>query len=242
MGVEKAQRQFWGRFWQKGQAWGEWDEVSQAQYDALKALFPEPASLRVLEAGSGTGRVSLRLAKEGAQVTLLDLSEEALHLSRRLMTAWGVSAATVVGSLFALPFKDSQFTLVWNGGVLEHYDEAEQRQMLSEMVRVSAQWVVVMVPNRQALFYRWAKKYLEWRGKWAFGRECPLDTLAPLVPPNALLVREFEVGREITLRWLRSFDFLPRPLRRPETVPSLYHWLLQRARGYLLVALLQKRP
>ncbi|MFA0778100.1 MAG: hypothetical protein PVTTEEND_001814 [Candidatus Fervidibacter sp.] len=240
MDAEKAQR-FWKRFWQKEQGWGEWDEVSQVQYDALKTLFPKPHSLRVLEAGSGTGRVSLRLAKEGAQVTLLDLSEEALHLSRRLMTAWGVSATTIVGSLFALPFKDNQFTLVWNGGVLEHYDEAEQRQMLSEMVRVSSQWIVVMVPNRRALFYRWAKRYLEWRGKWSFGKECPLETLTHLVPENALLVREFEVGHEITLRWLRSFHFLPRPLRRPETVPSFYRWLLQRVHGYLLVALLQKR-
>jgi 2-polyprenyl-3-methyl-5-hydroxy-6-metoxy-1,4-benzoquinol methylase len=242
MSTEKTQRQFWENFWQRGQAWAEWDEVSHVQYDALKTLFPEPDSLQVLEAGSGMGRVSLRLAKEGAQVTLLDLSEEALHLSRRLMTAWGVSAATVVGSLFALPFKDDQFTLVWNGGILEHYGEAEQRQMLSEMVRVSAQWVIVMVPNRKALFYRLAKGYLELRGKWVFGREHPLDTLAPLVPKNALLVREFEVGREITLRWLRFFDFLPRPLRRPETMPSLYHWLLQRVRGYLLVTLLQKCP
>jgi hypothetical protein len=65
MGVEKAQRQFWGRFWQKGQAWGEWDEVSQAQYDALKALFPEPASLRVLEAGSGTGRARCAWRRKG---------------------------------------------------------------------------------------------------------------------------------------------------------------------------------
>jgi len=77
MSTEKTQRQFWENFWQRRQAWAKWDEVSQAQYDALKALFPEPASLRVLEADSGTGRVSLRLAKEGAQVTLLDLSEEA---------------------------------------------------------------------------------------------------------------------------------------------------------------------
>ena len=241
MGMEKTQRQFWENFWQRRQEWGEWDEVSQLQYDALKILFPELASFQVLEAGSGTGRVSLRLAKEGAKVTLLDFSEEALRLSRQLMGAWGISAATVVGSLSALPFRDDQFTLVWNGGVLEHYSEAEQRRMLSEMVRVSAQWVVVMVPYRKALFYRWAKGYLELRGKWVFGEECPLETLAPLVPADAVLVREFDIGRETTLRWLRSFDFLPRPLRRPETVPSFYRWLLQRVRGYLLVALLQKR-
>ena len=241
MGMEKTQRQFWENFWQRRQEWGEWDEVSQLQYDALKILFPELASFQVLEAGSGTGRVSLRLAKEGAKVTLLDFSEEALRLSRQLMGAWGISAATVVGSLSALPFRDDQFTLVWNGGVLEHYSEAEQRRMLSEMVRVSAQWVVVMVPYRKALFYRWAKGYLELRGKWVFGEECPLETLAPLVPANAVLVREFDIGRETTLRWLRSFDFLPRPLRRPETVPSFYRWLLRRVRGYLLVALLQKR-
>jgi len=41
MGMEKTQRQFWENFWQRRQEWGEWDEVSQLQYDALKILFPQ---------------------------------------------------------------------------------------------------------------------------------------------------------------------------------------------------------
>lgn len=237
---EAEQKRVWRQFWRQGKTWDEWDALCQVQMEALQRVVTDFTGLKILEAGSGTGRVSRKLAEQGARVVLLDFVLDALYRSKAEKPQ--VVATSVCGSIFALPFADGSFDIVWNGGVLEHYDEGEQQAALREMVRVCRRggMVITMNPYRKALFYRIAKRYLMLRKKWRYGKEEPLLTVTPLVPPEAQLIAEFDVGREIHLRWLGSLDFLPRPFRRPETNPTIYRWLHARVCGYLLVSVLRK--
>src|SRR6185503_19336819 len=64
----------------------------------------------VLELGCGTGRVTLPLARAGANVIGVDLSAPMLNRVRR--TRLGRRARLVRGDIRALPFPSNQFSLV----------------------------------------------------------------------------------------------------------------------------------
>ncbi len=73
------------------------DPVEAAAWRAaLLRLLPPPGA-RVLDAGAGTGAISLLLAELGYQVTALDLSEQMLDRARRKAESRGVELAFVIG-------------------------------------------------------------------------------------------------------------------------------------------------
>lgn len=94
----------------------------------------EVGGLRTLDLGCGTGRHTLWLAAEGADVTAVDFSDGMLAEARKKPGADGVRF--VQHNLHEpLPFADGAFDLVVNGLVLEHLDDltaffAEVRRVL----------------------------------------------------------------------------------------------------------------
>jgi S-adenosylmethionine-dependent methyltransferase len=57
---------------------------SDLAWENLEGFLPDPAGeRRVLDLGGGTGAISVRLAKKGFQVVLLDSSEEMLGIARK---------------------------------------------------------------------------------------------------------------------------------------------------------------
>ena len=75
-------------------------------------VLPELKGRDVLEAGCGTAYVSARLARRGARVTGIDVSEEQLATARRFQQEFGLEFPLVHGSAEALPFADESFDLV----------------------------------------------------------------------------------------------------------------------------------
>ncbi len=111
----------------------------------LSAKLPElPPAARVLDAGCGTGLLTLallRVLKRDASITAFDLSHTSLQTARR-----AVSEAAGGGALsrrvcfaradaLALPFPDGAFQLVATSGVLEYLP---LREGLKELARVVA--------------------------------------------------------------------------------------------------------
>jgi SAM-dependent methyltransferase len=62
-----------------------------------------------LELGCGTGYVSAWMARRGARVTGIDLSEQQLQTARRLQREHGLSFELLQGNCEALPFADASF-------------------------------------------------------------------------------------------------------------------------------------
>ena len=207
------------------------------------------AGSRVLEAGCGSGGVTLELAKRGADATLLDISETAIHVSAQRFARADVPGAFVQGDLFAMPFRDASFDCVWNAGVIEHFLLDQQRVALSEMVRVCKPGgrIVVLVPWRGASLYRLGKVVGERKGEWAPGYEVPLDTLMPLWPTRGVSI-QFERRHGMLLQMYFLRHLLPgRPkLFRyawravSEATNSLF-WPLNRFPGFYLAAVAVKR-
>src|SRR5438105_4283203 len=105
--------QEWKHYWQTHTDIPAWDYMSEIVFETLRSRCGSFSGKRVLEAGCGTGRISLEIARAGGQVTCIDTSPEAIALTRASFTAANVPVETTVASLFALPFRTGEFDVVW---------------------------------------------------------------------------------------------------------------------------------
>ncbi len=210
----------------------------------LTRILGELRGKSVLDAGAGTGLNSLALASRGADVTLLDVAPQALAIARSYFEEQGLSARYVEGSIFALPFPDEAFDIVWNTGVIEHFEPAERRRAVHEMLRVMKRdgTMITINPNARARIYRFAKEWAERHGRWDVGFELPIDTLASDID-EAHSLEETDEGWLMELHFLKLF--LPRALRVPyaaahELVQNALPFL-NRLPGYLKVSVIRRR-
>jgi ubiquinone/menaquinone biosynthesis C-methylase UbiE len=104
--------------------------------------LPLTAGARVLDAGCGTGLLTLallRVLKRPAAVTSIDLSRRSLQTARRAVEKQRPSVRHTVtfaqANALALPFADDTFDLVMTSGVLEYLP---LREGLGELARVLA--------------------------------------------------------------------------------------------------------
>lgn len=142
-----------------------YDEIARA----MSVLVP--AGARVLEAACGSGRHSVELARHvDCRLHLLDFSPAAIACARRVFALRGVDATFTVGDAFA-PAADNGFDLVFNSGVLEHYEQARQVDFLRAMAARSSRYVLVLVPNRLCHWYWIWRTQNAAAGRWPFGLE-----------------------------------------------------------------------
>ena len=124
-----------------GQEWERMDRHRTEHTVTLRALarYLPPPPAAVLDCGGGPGRYAIELAKQGYQVTLFDLSGEALRLARQKADEAGV---TLTGyeqgtALDLSRFAGNTFDAVLLMGPLYHLLEADdRRQAMSEAHRV----------------------------------------------------------------------------------------------------------
>ena len=79
----------------------------------IKAILPDKRE-KVLDAGGGTGRITLLLAKLGYQVTLIDLSPGMLTIAREKLRKEGLEHKVEIkeADISSMPFSDETFGLV----------------------------------------------------------------------------------------------------------------------------------
>lgn len=104
-----------------------------------------PIGSKVLEVGAGTGRYSIDLAKEGYDVTALELVAHNLEVLRR--NAAGLQNMTSCqGDATDLSvFADNSFDAVFVLGPMYHlYERADQHKALDEAIRVTKPGGIIM--------------------------------------------------------------------------------------------------
>ncbi|MEU8110210.1 class I SAM-dependent methyltransferase [Nonomuraea muscovyensis] len=86
---------------------------------------------RVLDVGTGTGALAVRLARAGAEVTGVDLAPALVDTARRLAGEEGLAVGYEVGDAEALPFGDASFDVVTSsvGSIFAPDHEAVAREL-----------------------------------------------------------------------------------------------------------------
>ncbi len=116
------------------------EEIEQDRYEVQPEIFSFAEFTRwhgkkVLEVGVGAGTDFLQWVRAGAEVTGLDLTEQACeHVKHRLSLYEMKAKEIVVGDSENLPFNDGTFDLVWSWGVIHHTPNTEKA--MREIVRV----------------------------------------------------------------------------------------------------------
>jgi SAM-dependent methyltransferase len=126
--------------------WAAGDYATLSEYisdvgELVVARTGVEAGMRVLDVACGTGNAALPAAREGAQVTGLDLVPELLDGGRRKATAAGVEIDWVEGDAEELPFEDGAFDRVFS--TFGHMFAPRHRQTADEMARVCRQGGVI---------------------------------------------------------------------------------------------------
>ena len=85
--------------------WGCW----AAPESEMRMLPEDMTGLHAVELGCGTGYVSAWMARRGARVVGLDVSEKQLETARRLQREHGLDFELVHGNAEALPFENERF-------------------------------------------------------------------------------------------------------------------------------------
>jgi 2-polyprenyl-3-methyl-5-hydroxy-6-metoxy-1,4-benzoquinol methylase len=121
----------------------------------------------ILDAGCGTGVLTLRLAQY-AEVKAVDLSEKALAATRERMkkTATVHPVTCEAQDLTSLTFGDGSFPVVFCWGVLMHVPQVEAA--LHELMRVTAPggYLILGENHRRS----WQSRLMRLRGKGTFSR------------------------------------------------------------------------
>lgn len=171
-----------------------WNYLSQTIYEILKGELGTFSGKKIAEIGSGSGRISARLASEGAEVTAFDISSEALKISKQMFTRMALKGTHIKGSMFEIGIRPERYDVVWNAGVLEHFSKTEQACALKEMARICKAdgCVITLHPYAESVLYRMGKKALERLGKWEYGKLEPIKSMKDLAMDSGLhLVKEY---------------------------------------------------
>jgi SAM-dependent methyltransferase len=230
--------EIWDKIWEKNQAEWDWDCLSEEMVQTLKREIGDLRGKKILEAGSGSGRISLRLAKEGAEITLLDYSERALEVSRKYFSKNKIQAVFIQADLTEkLPVDDNSYDIVWNGGVMEHFTREEQVEVTKEIYRISQEFHTFN-PYLGSVFYRLGKWAAEKRRIWPYGKEVPIKTMEEVFEAAGFkLLKEYPVAHQVSLDFLTFLGNNTGQMIRlflAELEEKERHEILQRMGGYLL--------
>lgn len=117
-------------------------------------LKPEVvADKAVLEIGCGMGTHAALLARAGACLTAIDITERAIEVTKRRFEIFKLSGQIERADAEELPFPDGAFDMVWSWGVIHHSSSTER--CLSEISRVlrGGGRLLLMVYHKQSIVY-----------------------------------------------------------------------------------------
>jgi len=109
----------------------------------------------VLDAGCGSGFFSDYFIAKGCQVYSLDYSEEALDITRKVTQ--GKSTKYLKRDLLKEDLRsefNNTFDLIFTDGLLEHFSEQEQEQILKTFITMKREQglIITFVPNRYSFW------------------------------------------------------------------------------------------
>ena len=155
---------YWNRHWQEyidlykqtgipeeiGNLW--WKYLYDEMLDHYTNLLGTIENKKICELGCGSGYSSLMMAGKGARVTLVDFSTTSSVYAKYVCQYMNIEAADinfVSGDAFSQDLDIGKFDVVWNCGVIEHYQWDDAVELIRIMAKHASKGgkVMVTLPN-----------------------------------------------------------------------------------------------
>jgi SAM-dependent methyltransferase len=243
---EEEVKEVWQKYWARNRN-GElrFDEMSQTIFSELLQNCGDVRGKKVLEAGCGRGIISARLAELGADVHLLDISPEALQIARKHFASKNIAASFTCGDILDPPFGESSFDIVWNAGVMEHFDgdlQSKATRSIADIIKRGGLFITFN-PSARAFFYTLGKRAAERKGTWPYGPEFPVESLTEQCGAAGLKVfKEYPICFRENLSYLSYVSKHLRSVVKLLLLPFPQRLLTEIFGGYLLVTAARKEP
>jgi ubiquinone/menaquinone biosynthesis C-methylase UbiE len=201
-------REFWAKYFRVYDVLNTVPTYRELLDSICRELAPQPGTL-VLDAGSGTGNLALRLKGLGCEVVAIDFCEQAVECH----TAKGSGGCVLVGDLTnGLPFRDDCFDGIVCNNVLYTLSARDQLKAAKEFHRVLKPGGRVALANPKAgwkpmaIYLRSIAYGIRDEGRWVTAKEVAKG-IVPTVKMfyyNGRLRKEkeyhyFEFGEQRTL-------------------------------------------
>jgi len=177
-------KQTWDNFWKnktENFEWSQKDILDSKSMNNLgdKLLYHLNKSslkgLKFLELGSGIGITSFFFASRGANVTLLDNSDNVLE---SIKGYWQdrFKYNFIKKDLFNFN-PNKKYDVVYSFGLCEHFTGLERQRVLEKHIGFLSKGgiALISVPHKYGIFYQLQKKLQELIGTWSFGLEIPFS-------------------------------------------------------------------
>jgi SAM-dependent methyltransferase len=170
---------------------------------------------KVLEIGCGSGQTSLFLSLNNRTVTAIDYSKPSLELVKAASQKLKCSVKTIYADATQeLPFKDNEFDVVFQAGLLEHFDKDERIRLLKNWGKAGKKMVSI-IPNAASLAYRVGKAKMEKDGTWEYGLELPQYSLfQEFYEAGFIITKEYTIGETHALNFLPEKHYLRLALQK----------------------------
>lgn len=172
MSIKEPDQSVWDRFWARKQDLSKVYPASPAIRKTIHRYFPNVQGMKILEVGPGTGRDSAELAKQGADVYVLDFSAESLKTieNLRIREHLEENLHCIRGDAFHSPFPDNTFDLIFHQGLAEHF--VNPNPLIEENFRIIKEGGYILCDVPQTFhIYTVIKHILIAMGKWFAGWE-----------------------------------------------------------------------
>jgi SAM-dependent methyltransferase len=135
--------------------------TDRAQQEIVADLTNGWSEVKILEAGPGTARFTIPLARKANRISLVDISTGMLETAQENLEKEGLGGAideARQGSLYELPFEDDQFDRAICLNVLSHIENsALALKELARVVRPGGE-VLINYPNLQSYYWPAARR------------------------------------------------------------------------------------
>lgn len=167
------QKQIWNSFW-KDYENNLKDEIEIKEYHTdLKRIIEQYSDKNdIIEMGCGTGITSLILDERFTK-TVLDYDKNILDFTRQLFEGKNQNAVFINANLFNNSLSDKSYDIVFNSGLMEHYDAETRVFAFKEFKRILKDdgRIIIAIPNHYCIPYRLGYLLLSLLKKWPYPKE-----------------------------------------------------------------------
>jgi ubiquinone/menaquinone biosynthesis C-methylase UbiE len=153
-------------------------------------LLANPRGQRVVDFGCGSGANSVLLARRGANIVGIDISEALLTLAKRRVEEHGYpnSALFCAASAHQLPLADASVDVVFGIAILHHLDIDVVRQEVLRILKTGGR-AIFQEPVRESPMLRYVRRFLPWQDADVSPYEQPLTAAAVKVLSRGFAAR-----------------------------------------------------